>query len=148
MDNDIYDRKILEIIIYTVKFNKLNKSPTLTREGQLQSFWRKIKDKKYFDENTNEKVYPCGSKSASIYGLPKINKMLSDCNDFSLRPIIPSIGTNNYNLAKFLTELLDPVIPKDNFAKDSFTFCEEIQQVSGNDYFLVSYVCSLFTSIT
>ena len=33
-------------------------------------------------------------------------------------------------------------------AKDSFTFCEEMQGVSATDYFLVSYdVCSLFTSI-
>ena len=74
--------------------------------------------------------------------------MLFYSNDFSLRPIISSIGTYNYNLAKFLTELLDPVISKEHCAKDSFSFCEEIQQVSSNDNFLVSYdVCSLFTSI-
>ena len=74
--------------------------------------------------------------------------MLFDSDDFSLRPIISSIGTYNYNLAKFLTELLDPVISKEHCAKDSFSFCEEIQQVSSNDNFLVSYdVCSLFTSI-
>ena len=67
--------------------------------------------------------------------------MLFDSDDFSLRPIISSIGTYNDNLAKFLTELLDPVIP-------TFGFCEGIRQVSNNDNFLVSYdVCSLFTSI-
>ena len=44
--------------------------------------------------------------------------------------------------------LLDSVIPKEHCTKDSFSFSEEIQQVSGNDNFLVSYdVCSLFTSI-
>ena len=74
--------------------------------------------------------------------------MLFDSDDFSLRPIISSIGTYNYNLAKFLTELLDPVIPKEHCAKDSFSFCEEIEQVSNNDNFLVSRdVCRLFTSI-
>ena len=74
--------------------------------------------------------------------------MLFDSDDFSLGPIVSSIGTYNCNLAKFLTELLDPVIPKEHCAKDSFNFCEEIQQVSNNDNFLVSYdVCSLFTSI-
>ena len=51
-------------------------------------------------------------------------------------------------IKKFLSEFLDPVIPNEYCAKDSFTFCEEIQGVSANDYFLVSYdVCSLFTSI-
>ena len=134
--------------IDTTKFKKLKDNPTLTREGQLQRFLRKIKDKILFDENTYKKNYPCGSKPATIYGLPKTHKMLFDSDDFSLRPIISSIGTYNYNLAKFLTELLDPVISKEHCAKDSFSFCEEIQQVSSNDNFLVSYdVCSLFTSI-
>ena len=109
---------------------------------------RKIKGENLFDENTYRKIFPCGSKPATIYGLPKTHKMLFDSDDFSLRPIIFSIGTYNYNLAKFLTELLDPVISKEHCAKDSFSFCEEIQQVSSNDNFLVSYdVCSLFTSI-
>ena len=102
-----------------------------------------------FDDNTYKKIYPSGSKPTTIYGLPKTHKLLS--NDFqhlSFHPIVTSIATNNYNLAKFLSELLDPVIRNEYFAKDSFTFCEEIQGVSANDYFLVSYdVCSLFTSI-
>ena len=94
-----------------------------------------------------KKIYPCGSKPATIYGLPQTHKMLFDPDDFSLWPIISSIGTYNYNLAKFLTELLDPVISKEHCAKDSFSFCEEIQQVSSNDNFLVSYdVRSLFSS--
>ena len=74
--------------------------------------------------------------------------MLFDSDDFSLQPIISFMGTYNYNLAKFLTELLDSVIPREHCPKDSFSFCEEIQQVSGNDNFLVSCdACSLFTSI-
>ena len=74
--------------------------------------------------------------------------MLFYSNDFSLWPIISFIGTYNYNLAKFLTELIDLVESKEHCAKDVFNFSEEIQQVSSNNNFLVSYdVCSLFTSI-
>ena len=74
--------------------------------------------------------------------------MLFDSDDFSVRPIICSIGTYNYKIAKFLTELLDPVISKEHCGKYSFSFCEEIQQVSSNDNFLVLYdACNLFTSI-
>ena len=113
----------------------------------MQRFLRKIKDKNLFHENTYQKIYPCGSKPATTYGLPKTHKMLFDSDDFSLRPIISSIGTYNYNLAKFLTELLDPVISKEHCAKDLFSFREEIKQVSSNDNYLVLYVCSLFTSI-
>ena len=76
----------------------------------------------------------------------KTHKSVSD--NFSLRPIIFSTGTYNYNLAKFLTKRLDPVPPKENCAKDSFSFWEEMLQVIGNNYFSVSYdVCSIFTSI-
>ena len=139
---------MLEIINDTAKFKKLKDSPTLTRAGQLQRFLRKVKDKNLFDENRYKKIYPCGSKPATIYNLPKTHTMLFDSNDFSLRPIISSIGNYNFNLAKFLTDFLDPVISKEHCAKGSFSFCEEMQQVSNNDNFLVSFdFCSIFTSI-
>ena len=111
-----------------------------------QKHFKEIKDKSLFDDNTYKKIYPSGSTPATIYGLPKTHKLLS--NDFQGRPIVPSITAYNYNLAKFLSELADPVIPNEHCAKDSFTLCEEIQGVTANDYFLVSCdVCSLFTSI-
>ena len=84
----------------------------------MQHFLRKIKHKNLFDENTYKKIYPCCSKPGAIYGLPKTNKMLFDSDDFSLLPIISSIGTYSFDLAKFLTELLDPVIPKEHCDKD------------------------------
>ena len=65
-----------------------------------------------------------------------------------MRPIVSSIGTYNYHRSKFLTDLLDPIIPTSHCTKDSFTFCEEIKKVSATNRFLISYdVCSLFTSI-
>ena len=49
---------------------------------------------------------------------------------------------------KFLTDMLDPVVPTEYCAKDSFSFCKEIQEVSSSNIFMISYnVCSLFTSI-
>ena len=110
----------------------------MTREGQLKRFLKKIKDKNLFDQKKYKKIHPCGFKPATIYGLPKTQKMLFHSDDFSLRPIISSIGTYNYILAKFLTERLDPVISKEHCANDSFSFCEGMQQVSSYDNFLVS----------
>ena len=82
LDRDIYDRQIFEIINDTAKFKKLKDNPTLTREGQLQRFSRKIKDENLLDENTYKKIYPFGSKVATIYGLPKTERTLFDSNDF------------------------------------------------------------------
>ena len=123
-DKTLYEEKILKLLIRDVnKLKKLNEDPTLTREGQLQRFLRKVKYKGLFDDNTHKKIYPSGFKPATIYGLSKTHKLLSnDFQNLSFRPIVSFIVTYN--------------------------FCEEIQGVSANDYFLVSYdVCSLFTSI-
>ena len=44
--------------------------------------------------------------------------------------------------------MLDPVIPTEYCAKDSFSFCKEIQEVSSFNKFMISCdVFSLFTSI-
>ena len=67
---------------------------------------------------------------------------------YLLRPIISSKGTYNYNLLKFLTNLLVPVISTTKCTKNSFTFCKEIKMVSATNRLLISYdVFSLFTSI-
>ena len=44
LDRDIYDRKISKIINDTTKFKKLEDNTTLTTEGQLQRFLRKIEE--------------------------------------------------------------------------------------------------------
>ena len=54
----------------------------------------------------------------------------------------------NYNLSKYLCELLSPYLPKGFCTKDRFTFEKELKEVSMNDKFLVSFdVNSLFTNI-
>ena len=95
-----------------------------------------------------DKIYPRGSKTASTYGLPKIHKLNINKDNLWLRLILSSIGPYNYNLSKFLTNLLAPIIPTTNCDKDSFTFCEEKKKVGATNRSLISYdVCSLFTSI-
>ena len=39
-----------------------------------------------------------------------------------LRPIVSSIGTFNYDLTRFLYDLLSPVVPDDYSCKDTFSF--------------------------
>ena len=74
--------------------------------------------------------------------------MKNDFQNLPFRPIVSSIATYNCNLAKFLSELLDPVILSEHCSNNSFIFCEEIQGLSADDYFLISYdICSLFPSI-
>ena len=65
---------------------------------------------------------------------------LTDSDFFpKLRPIVPSVGTCNYNLAKYLCNLLLLHFPKQYCRKDTFTFIEELKLVSLVDKFLVSF---------
>ena len=96
----------------------------LLRKGQLQRFLRKLKNKQFFTKEVYDKIYPSGSKRDSIYGLPNIYELNVQRNNLSLGPIVSSIGTYNYHLSKFLTDLLDAIIPTSHCTKDSFTFCE------------------------
>ena len=44
--------------------------------------------------------------------------------------------------------MLNPVIPKDHYTKNSSSFCKEIKKVSSTNTFFMSYdICSFFTSI-
>ena len=65
-----------------------------------------------------------------------------------LRPIVSSIGTFNYNLARFLCDLLSPLVPNDYSSKDTFSFVSQINNANLSRKVLVSYhVTSLFTNI-
>lgn len=61
-----------------------------------------------------ENIYLTGSAPAKIYGLPNMHKF-TPSNLFSeLPPIVSSIGTCNYMLAKCLCEILSPHLSKDH----------------------------------
>ena len=148
VDRNLYKSSLYNIANDTSKFLKLSSEPTITREGKLQRFVRTLKNKGFFTKDQYDKIYPCGSQPARLYGNPKTHKLKSPSDKLTFRPIVSSICAYNYNLAKFLTDMLDPVIPKDYCAKDSFSFSKEIKEVSSSDKSLISYdVCSLFTSI-
>ena len=94
------------------------------------------------------KLYPSVSAPARIYGTPKMHKFSSDSFP-KLRPIVSSTGTFNYNLARFLLDLLSPLVPNDYFCKDTFSFVSQIKNANLSKKFLVSYnVTSLFTNIS
>ena len=107
-----------------------------------------MKQKNFFNENEYDKLYPSGSAPARIYGTPKMHKFLPSDSFPKLRPIVSSIGTFNYNLARFFCDLLSPLVPNDYSCKDTFSFASQIKNTNLSKKFLVSYdVTSLFTNI-
>jgi len=81
-----------------------------------------------------------------MYGLPKIHK-----NNAPLRPIISAIGTYNYKLAKYLVEILTPLLEDSCYIlKDTFDFVNRVTTglQEHNNVKMTSFdVASLFTNI-
>ena len=103
--------------------------------------------KKYLNNVDCKFIYPFGSAPAKIYGTLKMHKLTNSDSFPKLQPIVSSVGTYNYNLAKHLCIILSPHLPEQYCTKDTFTFVEELKRVSLVDKFLVSFdVTSLFTN--
>ena len=120
----------------------------MRRETSLQRLLRKLKQKKFFNEIEYGKLNPSGSAPTRFYGTPKMHKF-SYRDSFSKRcPIVSSKGTFNYNFARFLCDLLSPLVPNNYSCKDIFSFVSQIKNANPSKKFLVSYdVTSLFTKI-
>ena len=101
-------------------------------------FLCKLKQKSFFNENEYDKLYPSGSAPAHIYDTTKMHKFSSSDTFPKLCPIVSSIGTFNYDLARFLCDLLSPVVPDDYSWKDPFSFVSQIKNAYFSRKFLVS----------
>ena len=85
-----------------------------------------------------EIIYPTGSAPAKICGLLKMHKFTPSDPFSVLRPIVSSIGSYYYKLAKYLCELLSPHLPMDHCTEGSFIFVEEINSLSSKNTIFVS----------
>ena len=139
LDRKLYNNGIEEIISDTSKFEKLNEDPTLKREASLQRFLRKLKQKNFFNEIEYDKLYPSGSAPARMYGTPKMHKFSSSDSFPKLRPIVSAIGVFNYTLARFICDLISPLVLNDYSCKDTFSVVSQIKNANLSKKFLVSY---------
>ena len=121
LDQKLYEKCMYEIINDGRKFKRLQRDVTLQRENQLQRFLRKLKKDGFLSDNIYNEIYPSGSLPARIYGLPKLHKLSPNHPTLKVRPIVSSISTYNYNLAKYLCSLLSDV-PSTYSSQDLFTF--------------------------
>ena len=120
--SQIDNNAIEEILSDISKFEKLSEDPILKCEASLQRFFCKLKQKNLFNEIEYDKCYPSGFAPARIYGTPKMHKFSSIDSFTKLCPIVSSLDAFNYNLARFLCDLLSTVVPKDYSWKDTFSF--------------------------
>ena len=107
----------------------MNEDPTLKLEASLQRFLRK-KQKNFLNEIEHDKSYPFGSAPTRIYDTRKMHKFSSSDSFPKLHPIVSSIGTFNYNLARFLSDLLSSLVPNHYSCKDIFSFVPQFKNAN------------------
>ncbi|XP_069993512.1 uncharacterized protein [Penaeus vannamei] len=88
-------------------------------EDKLKRLLRAIKPS--IGESTYNFLSTSGSQPGMLYGLPKVHKP-----NIPLRPIISSIGTFNYNTAKFLVPIISPLTTNQYTIENSTAFASEI----------------------
>ena len=141
-----YIKGILDIVSDSNKFKDLANDPTICREGKVQRFLRNKNGT--IDNDIYSQIYPTGSQPARRYGLPKMHKSKSPNVVPPFRPIVSSIRTYNYQVAKYLCNPLQPHIPNTYTISDSFSFVQELNTIDISNKYMVSFdVKSLFTNI-
>ncbi|XP_069995971.1 uncharacterized protein [Penaeus vannamei] len=125
LNRDDYFSKLNTILSDSSKFKPIM-SDTATHllklEDKLNRLLRSIRTS--IGEMTYNLLTISGSRPGRLYGLPKIHKIGQP-----LRPIISAIGAFNYNLAKFLVQLITPLTTNEYTIENSFSFIKEISDL-------------------
>ena len=130
----LYGNAIQEIISDTSKFEKINEGQTLKREASLQLFLCELKHKTFL------------TKMNMIYYILLVLLLLVSVVLLTfpnvihfLNFVVSYIATFNYNLPRFLCDLLSPLVPNNYTCKDTFSFVSQIKNANLYRKFVVSF---------
>ena len=123
---------------------------TITQLSTLQNYLRTIYNRGEITVDEYNTIRPQSTKPARAHGLPKTHKPFDNLPP--LRPIIDTTGTAYQPLAKYLSQLLNPLASNEFCSKDSFDAVERLknipQHLFDEGFRFVSFdVKSLFTNI-
>ena len=146
LNKTTYVETASELLSDSNTYKTLKRDPTPTYRNQLVQVLQSLRDSGAIDVPTYRRLYPTSSDVPKFYGLPKIHKAACP-----LRPIVSSCGSLTYNSAKFVADLLAPLVGKsDRHLKNSADLVDKLSSVIvDEDECLVSYdVTALFTSVS
>ena len=135
----------MEEILNGDDYEVVKTNPTSKLEKKLNNMLRGLWEAGEINKIGYDRLRATYSATPQLYGLPKIHKP-----EVPLRPIVSSIDSPTYNLAKFLTRIISPLTGKTStFIKDSGDFVEKARSIRLEEgSILVSFdVTSLFTKV-
>ena len=145
LNKEEYISKLNSLLADQTKFKLITDDTyktVLSLEEKLNRILRKIKDK--LAVGVYDTIRATGSIPGTLYGLVKIHK-----SGYPIRPIISSINTFNYRLAKYLTEFLTSITTNMYTISNTASFLADIrkEKFSSSVVFASFDVVSLFTNI-
>ena len=101
IDRVDYIKKAKEILEDTNTYRVIHTDPTSRLKNKLINILRRVKAETGMQDNIYKKMFPTGVSPPKFYGLPKIHK-----KNIPLRPIVSSIGSVSYGVAKELAGII------------------------------------------
>ena len=142
-EKNAYINKMKEIVSDTTKFEQINIEEDkqlnflLKSEKKVIDLIKRLENEGKISEKEYELIYSRGSRPGILYGSPKVHKpVINNCPKFC--PILSTIGTPTYKLAKFLVPILSPLTSNKFSVHDSFSFADEVSSFC-LDHFMASH---------
>ena len=117
---------LLKIKAQLGKSEVINDDPTTSFTNKIQKHLSKLRKEDKFDKKTYYKLYPSDPIPPRLYGTIKAHKPEKD---YPMRTIVSTIGTPPYGISKYLVEIIQPTLNKNEYkVTNSTTFVEEAKQ--------------------
>ena len=125
IDTVDYIRKAKEILEDTNTYRVINTDPNSRLKNKVINILSRTKAATGMQDNIYKKMYPTGVSPPKFYGLPKIHK-----KNIPLRPIVSSIGSVAYGVAKVSAEIIKPLMGcSQHHVHNSQQFAEEMKEM-------------------
>ena len=128
MDKKDYIEKMQQIV-KRKQFQHTPNSLLKEKENEMNTYLRQLLNKNVITKELFHQIRSTCSSSSCMYGQPKIHKQ-----GYALRPIISSIGSYNYELSKYLANILKNSRPTkpNSYIRDSFDLVTKIKNMNCN----------------
>ena len=126
-------------------YQKLKRDPTRRIERRIQDELKHVEVLGEIPQQQRQKLSPSFTQPPKLYGLPKIHKVNVPC-----RPIVSSIDSPTYALAKEMARILSPLAgSSSSYIKNSEHFAEMIESttLSSCDLLVSFDIKNLFTNV-
>ena len=143
MNKTDYLEKAYSILNDNTKFRKIFSDNTDKMEAKLNRLLLKLHKAGHLNKATCTNLRFSGSHLGKFYGLRKVHKQ-----SVPLRPIISANETFCHATAKYLAQLLAPLVYNGYTVKDTFSFVSSIKSLKLSSCYMISFdVESLFTNV-